>query len=132
MARGRTCRNSKTRKNRRSCRTRKNRKSMKGGLEIWKTNKPKWVKKAQTVETLPKLNVSNVESRNQSVVSSPVSLATSSPDPSPTSSPKPSVINISFAVPKKERPLNTAQVVNPGSRFNLLPMNAVQQMKWFQ
>jgi hypothetical protein len=115
---------------------------MKGGLEIWKTNRPKWVKKAQTVETLPKLNVSNVESRNQSVVSSPISLPTSSPDSStassiassPASSPKPSIINISFAVPKKQqnkKQENTVRGANTGSRFNLLPTNTLQQMKWF-
>ena len=101
---------------------------MKGGLEIWKTNKPKWVKKAPIVENLPKLNISN------SRVSTPNSSPNSSPDSSPASSPKPSVINISFAVPKKQnqKEPNTAPGVNPGSRFNLLPLNAVKQMKWFE
>ena len=131
MARGRTRKNRRNRRNRRTRNTRKNRKNrrtMKGGLEIWKTSKPTWVKKAPIVENLPKLNISN------SRVSTPNSSPNSSPDSSPVSSPKPSVINISFAVPKKQnqKEPNTASGVNPGSRFNLLPLNAAKQMKWFE
>jgi len=124
MARGRT------RKNRRNRRTRKNRRTMKGGLEIWKTSKPTWVKK-DPKPNLPKLNVSNT--RVSTPESSPTSSPNSSPDSSPASSPKPSVINISFAVPKKQnqKQQNTAPVVNPGSRFNLLPIKQLNAMKWF-
>jgi hypothetical protein len=99
---------------------------MRGGLEIWKTNKPVWVKKGPT-PTLAKLNVSKPESTNHSVVSTPES----SPDSSPMSSPKPTVIDVSFAVPKKQKESNGVHVANPGSRFNLLPMNNAKQMKWF-
>jgi len=125
MARGRTRKNSKssrTRKNSRTRRTYKNRRLMKGGLDIYKVNKPKWVKKTpmesiqtmQTMQELPKLNVTNPEPINQPIVSSP--------DSSPMPSPKTTVIDVSFAVPKKQqnkKQENTSRGANTGTRFNL-------------
>jgi len=110
---------------------------MKGGLEIWKTSKPTWVKKSPNSD-LPKLNVSKPEYTNRSAISSPMASPNSSPDSSTTSSPatspKPTIIDVSFAVPKKQnqKEANTARPTNPGSRFNLLPTKQLNTMKWFQ